>query len=239
MCSLHKADDTTDDRYWPCTAVNVALVATIVYVSYLVPKMLTGRYPPKRGQARAGKEAPEAAAARTDGGGSGPDRLVTAGVLEDHADGTLSLSRWFENAWTEEVEALRGDDDAQSVALADLLETDPDAIDVKEIDSTGALSVRLEEGSVSQWISQAALIADVAAEQALSAADSAWSDRPVRERHEMLVGLRQFRDACPACGGAIESRVEDTATCCWTRSAVTARCEDCGDRLYVITEHPK
>lgn len=263
MRSFQKSEHTGGDRCWPCTVVNLGIAAVlsltlvplspalagsfliaaalvIAYVGYLVPgtPTLTRRYLPERILARFGKASPDPARTRTDGG-FGPDRLVDLGVLEAHDDGTLSLSQPFADDWGGEIEALRNDQDAQRTALSDLLGIDPDDVAVEPIDSTGALSVRLADGSVSQWISRAALIADGAAGRALSSLHPAWTDLSVQERHELLVGLRQFRDRCPACGGAVESRLEDTATCCWTSAAVTARCEDCGDRLYVITEHPE
>jgi hypothetical protein len=264
MRSLRPTDHTGSDRCWPCTAANVVVavaialaVATVsrpaaavtlvaalgivAYAGYLVPgtPALTRRFLPDRVLARFGKPRADPVDARPDGGGDAADRLVAAGALEAHDDGTLSLSSSFAASWREAVEALGDDPEAQRAELAAVLDVDPAAVRVERIDDTGALSVRLDDGGVSQWISRAALIADLAAGRALAARDPTWRDRPVTERHRALVGLRQFHGRCPACGGRIEDVPEATAGCCWTSHSVTARCEDCGDRLYVITEHPE
>lgn len=230
-------------------AAFAAGAAVVGYVGYLVPgtPTLTRRYLPEHVHSWFGTTPPEAPQVKTDGAGvpgtdgldAGSDLLIERGVIEAHDNGTLSLSSSFEAAWADEIEALRDDCDAQRAALADLLEIDPDDVTIEPIDGTGALSVRVVDGGISQWISQAALIADGAAGWALSSVDPTWMELPVEKRHAALVGLRQFRDRCPACGGELESRPEDTAACCWTSTAVTARCVDCEDRLYVIAEHPE
>lgn len=252
---------TGENRCWPCTVVNLVIAAvvtiilfpyfpvlsglvffvstlSIAFIGYLVPgtPYLTRKMLPDRVLARFRKASSELDTRQTDGDNPGIDRLIQAGVLESHNDGTLSLSDSFNNSWSNRIESLRNNERAPREEFATMVGVEPDDVSFERIDATGALSVRIKDGPVSQWLSRAALVADIAASGTLAAWDREWNARSVWKRHAILVSLRQFRNQCPLCDGSIVSRVESTESCCWTRKSITARCEECELRLYVISE---
>jgi hypothetical protein len=162
-------------------------------------------------------------------------QLERTDVLERGEDGRFTLTPWFRESWDDRIDALRGNELAQRSGVAEMVTVDVDTVSLQEIDGTRALTVRIEGGGVSQWLSRAALIADVAASETLASADGEWPTVAPEIRHHVLLGLRQFRDRCPSCEGRIVSEEEATDSCCWTSASVTARCETCTERLYVVT----
>jgi FMN phosphatase YigB (HAD superfamily) len=85
-------------------------------------------------------------------------------------------------------------------------------------------------------MSRAAFVSDLAANDTLAALDAGWETASLQERHELLVGLRQFLDACPLCSATLVEETDAIESCCWTTNAITARCERCDARMYVVAD---
>jgi hypothetical protein len=129
---------------------------------------------------------------------------------------------------------LRDDEPAQRETFAGIVGVDPDEVNLEPIEETGAFAVRVGKNDVSQWMSRAAFVADLAATEALSAIDPDWNTLSLQDQHGLLMGLRQFLTRCPRCEGPLVEANEATESCCWSIRAITSRCDDCGDRLYVV-----
>jgi hypothetical protein len=217
-------------------------ILLIAFVGYLVPgtPYLTRRFFPKRVLAWFGKEPPETPVEHVeeiendpeDGGDI--DRLVRVGALSTVEDDSFVLGEQFEERWRSNIDDLRNDERGQREVFADIVGVDPSEVHFEPIEETGAFSVRIGENDVSQWMSRAAFVADIAANEVLSTIDQGWENLSLQDRHRLLMGLRQFLEACPLCDGALVEENEATESCCWSINAITARCDDCGSRLYVI-----
>lgn len=263
MASFRPTAHAGENRCWPCTLVNLALAAVlggllaplspvlsgvvwvggvlvVWYLGYLVPgtPYLTSRFLPDRIRGQFGKEPVESAVDGTGDTNESVEQLQDVGVLERDDNDRFTLTPRFRASWDDRIDALRGNERAQRSGVAAMVDIDVDRVGLQEIDETRGLSVRIEGGTVSQWLSRAALVADVAASETLADVDGEWMTLAPETRHRILVGLRQFRDRCPTCDGRIVSEREETDSCCWTSAAVTARCAACTERLYVVTEHP-
>lgn len=85
---------------------------------------------------------------------------------------------------------------------------------------------------VGRWESEAAFLADVGAAEALGSRIDNWGELSVRERSQLLSGLRIFIDACPSCGSAPEFGTDTVESCCRTQEVAAVSCRDCGARLF-------
>lgn len=263
MYSFRSDAHTGENRCWPCTATNVTLtlviagvlslfsqllaaaffgvgVLLIAFVGYLVPgtPYLTQRYFPTRVLGWFGK-APEMPAGVTEDVDTDRDldadvdRLITAGALSVDDDDALALTSSFEDRWNGHIDMLREDERAQRETFAGIVGVDPSDVHFESIPETEAFSVRVGENNVSQWMSRAAFVADVAANESLSAIDPDWEFLSLQDKHGLLMGLRQFLTTCPRCEGALVEENEASESCCGSINASTSRCDECGDRLYV------
>jgi hypothetical protein len=163
------------------------------------------------------------------------DWLVDIGVLTAEVDDSLAINPTFEERWTTSMDALRNQEDDQREAFADIVEVAAKDVKFEDVKQTGAFTVRVDGYDVSQWISKAAFLADLAADVTLTNLDDDWTSLSLQKRHKLLVGLRQFLDACPGCGGTLVEDVEMIDSCCGSANAVTAKCEECESRMYVVT----
>lgn len=214
----------------------------IAFVGYLVPgtPYLTQRFFPERVLAWFGKVPPDTSGQTTydhkadrdlDGD---VDRLLTVGALSEADEDTLTVTPSFKERWWQHIRALREDERAQRETFAGIVGVDTDEVNFEPVEETGAFAVRVGQNDVSQWMSQAAFVADLAAAEALSAIDSDWSTLSLQDQHRLLMGLRQFLTRCPGCESPLVEEDEATESCCWSISAVTSRCDGCGERLYVV-----
>lgn len=216
-------------------------VLLIAFVGYLVPgtPYLTQRYFPKRILGWFGKQPPGIPDQMADDVDTDRDleadvnRLVTAGALSVSDDDALALTSSFEDRWKGRIGSLREDERAQRETFAGIVGVDPSDVHFETIPETEAFSVRIGENNVSQWMSRAAFVADIAANESLSAIDPGWESLSLLDKHGLLMGLRQFLTTCPICDGALVEENETTESCCWSINAITSRCDECGDRLYV------
>ncbi|WP_254767746.1 hypothetical protein [Salinilacihabitans rarus] len=80
---------------------------------------------------------------------------------------------------------------------------------------------------IRKWPSDAALVADVAAHEALRERTDRWAAVPTEQRVEMLTSLRSYRERCPLCAGELAFSEDTVASCCRTYEVVSYGCPDC------------
>jgi hypothetical protein len=230
--SLKQPEYTGENRCIPCTVVNigiaavlavavwflagigagsvvfVATVATIYFRGYLVPGTpeLTKRYLPAPVRRLFGKEpVAERTLEAVDGDASIEDRLVAAGALTDAT--VPELTDDFARAWTTAIEGIEATDDIDEAELRRRLGTD----DVSKHASTAAV---VDGNQSVRWISEAAMVADVAAGRVLEARVDDWETVRPSDRIDLFRGLRLFSRSCPSCGGAVERTQLTVDPCC-------------------------
>lgn len=254
--TLKRPEYTGENRCAPCTVLNggisVAVAAAvgvfepvlaglvlvvaalaIYFRGYLVPgtPTLTARYLPDEVHRALGhRDGP----ARADGGAVDEEELTDAerrflevGVLVERPDGELELAEGFRAAWRDRIAQVREDESAQRQALAELLGTDPDGI---EIDVIEPVCFGFANGKqIGQWPSRPALVADVTAAPELATELPDWEDLDFLEQGVLLNSLRVFLRECPACDGPVELRGSSRVDCCGdVKEQYSMECENCG-----------
>jgi hypothetical protein len=222
----------------------VVAAALIALRGYLVPgtPTLTERYFPRSVLRWFGKDP---AADLGDGVGSDdgdgmldPEAaaaLQTAGILvECDTRDDLCLSDDFREEWRERVEAVKATDD-RAGALAAVLGLPADQVDLTE--RQGVFFAHVDGAQLGQWYSEAALLAGIAAGQALEGRLDGWRDLETTQRGDILVSLRLFLDWCPACGGpaAAEKVTTERAGrggCCFSTTVLEVSCQRCEATLF-------
>jgi hypothetical protein len=160
--------------------------------------------------------------------------LLRAGVVEICEGGDdLCLTGGFRSAWNDQLANVQ-DDDASRERLARLLDIDADQLALEEHGT--ALVARADGVGIGQWESRAALLADVAAANALPEWMDEWSALDLRHRSRLLYGLRLFLERCPACEGDVLTEEDTVESCCRSVDVVAASCGDCGARVFEM-EH--
>ncbi|SNZ02684.1 hypothetical protein SAMN06269185_0083 [Natronoarchaeum philippinense] len=153
--------------------------------------------------------------------------LLSAAVVApcDHED-DLCFADEFGRRLDEYTEQYR--DEQPSVEDIEVLfDADPEAVTRQESEHpTFEVYNRLRS-----WPSEAALIADVAADRALRAHTDRWTEVPVGQRANILESLRSFRQTCPLCGGGVELGTDTVESCCRSYDVARARCIDCDETL--------
>ncbi|SEL78061.1 hypothetical protein SAMN04488691_10812 [Haloferax larsenii] len=156
-------------------------------------------------------------------------------ILEPCADSDdLCLTDDFEDAWTDETEALV-DTDLTAEKVADAFGIDESDQTFELITNDEARILKSETASLGQWPSRAALIADVAASRVLQSRILGWNEFAPEERGPILNSLRMFLETCPTTGGDIQLGEEVVESCCSSHKVIAVTCEDSGERLF---EHP-
>jgi hypothetical protein len=141
----------------------------------------------------------------------------------------------FRTDWQDRAVSLRPVGDERSTDLQDdlaaMIDGEPDGISVT--DHGEAWSARVDGRRVGQWESHAAVLADVAAANALRERHpETWADLSVTQRGQLLKGLRVFVEQCPACDGVVRLEEETVESCCRSVEVVAVACQGCGDRLF-------
>ena len=155
--------------------------------------------------------------------------FLSAGVVEEcpHED-DLCLTEAFASAWTERIEQ-RTSMDVSRGDLAELLSIDEADLSVEQFED--AFVANYEGRHIGQWESDAAFIADMAAESVLGDWVDGWTTIEPRERSGLLAGLRVFLDDCPSCGGSLDMGEGVVESCCRSIDVVTVECTTCERRL--------
>jgi hypothetical protein len=161
-------------------------------------------------------------------------RLRALDVVTERADGTdLRLAPPFRDALRREIDTVRGTGVDRAAAVAELFDLDPDEHDCTiETYAGGSTALSVDDRHVAQWASEAALVADQAADRVLRRQREAWTDLPVLHRSELLGSIRLFVERCPSCDGPVSLVGETVESCCREREVAAVTCEDCDARLF-------
>lgn len=152
--------------------------------------------------------------------------LRRAGALTDCAGDDLCLTGSFADRWEHEMRRVH-DDEAMRAALATVINADEGDISLTYAgDTTRVFAHASDDSLVGQWVSSAALRADVAGVTVLSE-ETSWSTISGRDRAAVLASLRVFVPSCPDCGGKVAFHEDETGGCCWSTPVALLRCEDC------------
>ncbi|MFC5369093.1 hypothetical protein [Salinirubrum litoreum] len=243
---------TGSNRCWPCTAVNLCIVAVgaaavsalslvaglgvaglgiaLVWLrGYVLPgtPTLTRRYLPTWVLARFGK----VPGGTSPPGGNPTEQLSALGVLSDE---DAHLHPAFREAWGETAAALSESKRVLRRAVGEVLAVPP--ADVRIETSERDVELTVAGDWVGQWPSQTALVADVATE--LTLAETAWTGFDHPTRADLAARIRGLTEQCPVCES--ETRVsEDTVrSCCGAADVVAVTCPECGARLAEFDPAP-
>jgi hypothetical protein len=157
--------------------------------------------------------------------------LLAVDAVEPCADeDDLRLTPSFAAAWREACRRLR-DEDARRDALATLFGAD---VSVSVAPVGGRATVRGDDTRLGVWPSEAALVADLAADRTLAARGDDWAAIDPERRFGILAGLRSFLDACPRCDGPVELGERRVESCCRSWDVLAVRCTACDDELLEL-----
>jgi hypothetical protein len=160
--------------------------------------------------------------------------LARAGAVEPCADrDDLRLTPDFRADLRAAVDDLRDAPDRREDRLAALFD--------REVTLTTAASgARVAtdptadgSGRLDSWVSDGALIADLAAAAALDDRID-WASVPVAQRPAILQPLRSFLDDCPVCGGRVRTTEDTVESCCRAWDVIAVRCRDCGEHYLEV-----
>jgi hypothetical protein len=234
--------------------VAVAGLLAIYLRGYLVPgtPALTRRYLPESvlrwfgkapaAEADVGHAVPvavERAGGETDEAPVDPEVVLRdAGAIGDCPDDDdLCVTPAFAEAWRAATGRLRAGDPTRAVALASLLGADADAVRFTDADDSTRVFAHVGERFVGQWVSRAALDADLTAAELLAErGPETWPALDGRARGRVLAALRVFAPVCPDCDGPVAVHEDETGGCCWSTPVVVLRCDDCGVPLLRLDE---
>lgn len=243
---------TGANRCWPCTVVNLALVAvgavalsmlapvvglgvaalgvvTIWLRGYVVPgtPTLTRRYLPPWVLARFGK----VPGGTPPPGGDPTEQLSTLGVLDGE---DAQLTPTFRERWAETAAALSGREKTLRRAAGEALAVPP--ADVRVETGERGVDLTVTGDWVGQWPSQTALLADLATE--LTLADTGWTglDRP--ERADLAARIRGLAERCPVCETPTQVSEDTVESCCGSAAVVAVTCPTCSARLVEFDPSP-
>mgnify|MGYP000025776978 CR=1 FL=1 len=261
---LRQPEYTGKNRCWPCTGVNILLAAFVasavatlsppaavavlagslgaIYLrGYLVPgtPTLTKRYFPEAVLRLFDKhEQPDPPTIDDDT--DLESFFFEIGALEECADGTdLCLTDGFRRAWIDHIDRLRGRDaaDMDLAAPFDGLDIDPERIRIETYDN--ACEAYVDDTRVGQWESQAAYLADLAADRVIRDRYPAWGRMGFSARAEVLGSLRLWLKQCPTCQGPVTLGEDTVESCCRSIDVVAATCDSCGARLFEAEFSPE
>ncbi|MFP4632349.1 MAG: hypothetical protein ACLFMT_02805 [Halobacteriales archaeon] len=244
---LRQPEHTGDNRCTRCTAVNVAVAAVVsaavavvhpaaglaalslalaaIYLrGYLVPMTprLTARYLPPDVHAYFDGGHPTETEVDVE------SILVENDVASDGADVSLTpgFQRAFDEALAVDVESL----DVET--LARTLDTDPRSLEIKSYAGTPMATTGGEP--VARWESEAALIADAAAAEALEDQLDGWEELPATARSNLALAVRSLLDRCPVCDATLELSEQPVESCCSSRRVYSLSCVGCGQRVVEL-----
>ncbi len=157
------------------------------------------------------------------------------GILEPCPDSDdLCLTGTFETAWLAEIDSLKTTE-ITAALITDIIgiETEDKEFELTEQDEVRILQA--DNQPVSQWPSEAALLADIAACRVLRSEIADWNEYKLEKKGQILNSLRMFIETCPTTGGDIQMGEEVVESCCSSHKVIAVTCEESGERLF---EHP-
>jgi len=156
--------------------------------------------------------------------------LVAASALEECSDrDDLCLTEEFGTEWKRAIERVKTDDADRAELLA-ILGTDEGEVRYEE--HGDAFRAFVDDRVAGRWESRAAFLADLGAGRVLERYHPDWEGLTLRQRSQLLDGLRLFIDTCPSCGGTPEFETETVESCCLSGEVAAVSCGDCGARLF-------
>ncbi|MUV85752.1 hypothetical protein GJ631_03985 [Natronomonas sp. CBA1123] len=159
--------------------------------------------------------------------------LSAFGVVRPTEEGDdLELVDSFRVEWEDAIEAL-SEEDERVETLADLFQEDEAAVEI-ETREDGRYYGLVDGKAQYNWITEAALISDLAAHRAVASEDRRWSVLLPEERLSVLKGFRVFLETCPECGGPIAPTDESVESCCQSWEVIAVECADCGARVLEL-----
>ncbi len=258
---LHQPEYTGENRCTPCTVTNLLItavvtaglavvqpiaaaafallgVAAIALRGYLVPgtPTLTKRYFPPWLLSLFGKEPAGVTDAPAYEGDVDPETYLLENdiITETHSGEDLELVDGFWATWSAAIEDAKNNTEREVGELLEL--DDPKVNPGGEIEPAEAGGCTVYDGDVrvANWPSEAALIADLGAIDALAThgVDVDAMDRA--DAGQLLAGLRVFAEQCPDCGGGMALGEDTVESCCSVAEVFTYDCEDCGTRVMEI-----
>ena len=261
---FHRPEYTGENRCVPCTVVNLVLatlaagavavasppaavvvlsvsIAAIYLRGYLVPgtPTLTKRYFPDAVLRLFDKhDQPEPATIDDDT--DLESFFVEIDAVEECQNGTdLCLTDEFRRAWTDRIDQLRASDasEADIDALFNGLGIDADS---NRVETYGdAYEAYIDDTRVAQWESQAAYLADLAADEVIRDRYPAWDRMGFDTRTQVLGSLRLWLERCPTCDGPVTLGEDTVESCCRSIDVIAATCESCGARLFETQFSPE
>lgn len=166
-------------------------------------------------------------------GGDGGGTNAAGHDPETAAD--LCLTSRFRRSWYDQCDSERADAKTARRLFSDL-EIDLETIDVhRRANSFVAVAdvpTTTRATTLAKWESDAAFVADAAADAVLREWSADWADLAVDTRLELVGALRLWLDRCPSCTGAVSLDEETVESCCRSIDVVAATCDDCEIRVF-------
>jgi hypothetical protein len=244
---------TGDNRCYPCTAVNLGLVAIaatgtwflwpplgvavaatgIVATAlrgYVVPgtPALTKRYVPDRILAWFDK----VPTGDVLDGIDAEAYLRDAGVIVDGPDGDIHVAHAVFDQVADGVAGFDNDDERLAAALARTIGLDAEEVTVS---SSGiGYGARVGIQPAGRWESRVALATELAADDVFGRRIGGWRKLPADTRGALLGAFRLALDRCPACDGEVSLGSDTAESCCRAYEVVVATCAGCDARLFEL-----
>lgn len=162
------------------------------------------------------------------------EALLSAGVVEpcDEYD-DLCLTDSFEGEWLTRVRDLRDLPNLERVRgdLAGALGIEDLSVDRDGHDRPVA-TARGEK--IHAWVSDGALVGDLAALGVLTERVDDWETVPVPQRVGIARALRSFYSTCPLCEGFVAASEDTVESCCRSWDVIAIRCTECDEHLLEL-----
>ncbi|WP_233553842.1 hypothetical protein [Halococcus sp. IIIV-5B] len=212
-------------------------LAAIYLRGYLVPgtPILTKRYLPDRVLRWFDKEpAPSLERNNDNIEVSTEDVLVSARAVEPCASETdLCLTSGFRKSWQNKIQGLAKEDINQQQLKSILsIRSDQNNLSTEEIGE--GIVAYYDDTVISQWSSNAAITADIAAGAELDVRLPGEIKMNPAEMARVLMSLRVFIERCPQCGGEVTVDQEVVESCCRSYDVIASTCRECDTRLFEL-----
>jgi len=168
-----------------------------------------------------------------------PELLVAFGVAEPVGD-DLRLADGFRTRWREALDAL-ADRESRVATLADLYDEPVGTVGIeyREVEQSAPSAdaddrpfALVGDRTAYNWISEAAMLADLAAHRAVD--DDRWGTLDRNDRTRVLKSFRVVLDECPVCGGSVVPTEDIVESCCRDWDVIAVQCTDCTARVVEL-----